>query len=719
MKHKLYKFILTLCVLSLSSVSGMARVTAGDADFGIPEDADFIPAMIMVDDDDIAGEIESLKSRGVQVLRNRGNILLTLFPVNYDFSTLRRSRGVRKFEVKPRFNRPAMDKAREFNNAYYINEGFDIPQSFNGKGVVIGVCDIGMDTRHVNFLSEDGSECRIRRVVHYQELQGKRDVYATPEEIYNWQTDNVEEWHATHVTGIAAGAYSPNGLQSLAPAADIVFSASQLSDVGLLAGVEDIIDYAKEVGKPAVINLSMGNNLGPHDGTSLFTQYLDRCADDAIICISAGNDGLPEANSGVSLSYNFTNPSKDLTVLTTNWNGFHNYGEAQVWSADDTPVDFTIEFFNEVAGESNVVVKSFHFDEGNPSLEYRFSADPSDADYDELFASVYNEGEIQVKAGVNALNNRFNITVDLDCYTDINSPASPKWSKYWPGIRLSAPVGTHVDIFGGGDIFLRKCGSDPAPDNKMSISDLATGYRTITVGMTNNRSQETYINGVVEDTGYPEGQVCQRSSYGTLLDGRVMPMTCAPGAIVISSISSPFLANYPGSEVYTNAIAEIDGQKYYWASNVGTSMSTPYVVSAIASWVQAKPNLTAEEAQELVRQTNSSDYPDSSNPRHGQGWFNPYAGLVKIFEDTGSTGVPAPEINGVDMKLSFGSLCVSNFGNPGAKLSIVNVNAVAVLSVEVPEGLSSFDLSSLSSGVYLAVFENRHGLRKITKLLIP
>lgn len=53
------------------------------------------------------------------------------------------------------------------------------------------------------------------------------------------------------------GAGSP--YVGIARDADIVVSTSTLTDVGLLAGVEDIIDYAKEVGKPCVINLSMGN----------------------------------------------------------------------------------------------------------------------------------------------------------------------------------------------------------------------------------------------------------------------------------------------------------------------------------------------------------------------------------------------------------------------------------------------------------------------------
>ena len=717
---KKYAFFFFLFASALCAVNpSYAKTAGGDADFDPDDEAKFIPAMAMVTDEDVEGAIASLEAQGIQVLRHRGNILLTLIPTEFNVSTLRKAKGVRKIEYSRRYNKPAMEKARQFNDAYLINEGMDLPMPYDGTGVVIGVCDIGMDTRHVNFLSADGSECRIRRVVHYQEEQGLRDVYSTPQEIYDWETDTDEDWHATHVVGIAAGAYSANGMQSLAPGADIVFTASQLSDVGLLAGVEDIIDYAKEVGKPAVINLSMGNTLGPHDGTSLFTQYLDRCIDDAIICISAGNNGEAANAAGYTLVKSFTSSDKSVSVLTTNWNGFYNYGEAQVWSENDSPVNLTLFLHSDsYPAEEEVFLKTLNFTETS-EMTFRMSADPSDPDYDEVFASHFLEGDIVVKGGVSALNNRFNITVDLDCYTETASQwSNGDWAAYWPAIRVEGEPGQTIDIYAGGEIFLRGVSGNTWPGSTRSISDLATGHRTISVGMSNNRQSETYIDGRVEETRYEEGKVCPVSSYGTLLDGRVLPMTVAPGAVVISSISTPLLRKYPEAISSTNLVAEVDGNSYYWASNVGTSMSCPFVVSAIATWLQADPSLTAEEAVEIIKKTNVTDYPEPSNPRHGQGWFSPYAGLKEVVKKSGSVGVVSPGSLGVDMKYQNGWLRVANFSGSPSSLSVFSMSGSRVHSASVEEGHLSFDLNSLASGVYTVLIENNAGLRKVMKLFV-
>ncbi len=40
-------------------------------------------------------------------------------------------------------------------------------------------------------------------------------------------------------------------------------------------GIKYIYDYAESVGKPCVINMSLGYHIGPHDGTSTFDRICD------------------------------------------------------------------------------------------------------------------------------------------------------------------------------------------------------------------------------------------------------------------------------------------------------------------------------------------------------------------------------------------------------------------------------------------------------------
>lgn len=100
-------------------------------------------------------------------------------------------------------------------------------------------------------------------MVSFDEPINQRIVLDTPEEIAEWTTDNEDNFHGTHVCNIMAGSYKANNLYGMAPGADIVMTSSLGYDVGLLAGCEEIVAYAKSVGKPAVINLSFSSYTGP------------------------------------------------------------------------------------------------------------------------------------------------------------------------------------------------------------------------------------------------------------------------------------------------------------------------------------------------------------------------------------------------------------------------------------------------------------------------
>lgn len=745
--QKLYYTFLFSIILSITAV---AQTAGGDFDFETSDEDTHIPAMVLVDDGDMDGAREELLEMGAIILRERKDIMLVLLPLDYNSaggedegnndsddqeseteeeediiegdsavapSGMRKLRHSRIIErSRPRYNHPAMDVAKDFNNAFRINQGDELPQPFDGSGVVVGICDIGFDARHPNFLTADGKECRIRRVVQYKETKGQRKVYYTPEEIYAWETDNPDDWHATHVTGIAAGAY-PNGYQGLASGADIVFTGSQLSDVGLLAGVEDIIEYAKEVKKPCVINLSMGNTLGPHDGSSLFSRYLDYCTEDAIICISAGNDG-DGAGAVRHMGFDFTEAKQTVRVRTTNWDGLSNTGMAQVWSRDENPFTVSLFLFNEVSSAGHVFFEDIDF--SNPERgAWRVSANEGDPDFDPMFAEYYKSGYVKITGGWSYLNGRFYAEMEFDCQTDIISPNSPNknWAQYWPGIRVNSAPDNHIDVVIDNYNFLRTGGDTPALNNDMSISDLATGHKVISVGMAINHETIECFNGYVENVGTP-GTIHPNSSYGTLLDGRVLPVTVAPGAGVISSMSSPFVAEHPDEADWCSAKAEYEGKEVYWKTNTGTSMSCPYVVGAIATWLQAYPLLSAEEALHIVQKTNTQNYPDEANPRHGQGWFNAHSGILEALE-LSALGIEQPvEMPGIAVKFDGRRLVVGNLNDESVRLKVYSMTGMLVKSESVREGTNEINLSDLTPGVYTAVIESAAGFRKVIKLFV-
>lgn len=676
------------------------------------------PTLIKVNEEEIEEAIADLKSSGAIVPYHRGDIIIAFIPFD-NISSLQKNKRIKTVERSfPRKNELTMDEARNFMGAFRINEGLGgLPQPFDGKGVVIGITDIGFDSRHPNFMNSDLSECRIRQVSQYIETKGIRIIHTDPQEIYDWETDTDVNWHATHVMGIAAGAYSANNFHSLAPAADIVFSGSELYDAGILAGVEDIIAYAKSVDKPAVINLSVGNSVGPKDGSSLFTQYLDRCVDDAIICISSGNDGT--TNKG--LRYEFTEENRVIQFGAADWSALNNYFEVDAWSADSSPLKFTFYFKNNLNAANNRYFETVDFSDPGTTT-WRVSADPDDPDYNELFASNYYTGYIKATGGISPYNGRFNIIIEADCKTDILSPsaiaAGKEWALDWPGFKFEAEPGTKVDFTcGGGSTFLNTQGGFPSPTTELSISNLATGFRTIVVGMTNNKEYEILHDGTKMEHGYKKGEINPYSSYGTLIDGRVLPHTCAPGWVVVSSLSAPFLRANPYFLEYVNTIEEINGENAYWASMSGTSMSCPYVVSVIATWLQADPTLKGEEAKDIILATNNTSLPDFSDPRNGYGWIDPYAGMQMVLSNS-ALNIREPSLEHVAFRYGEGIIDITNLSGAPVTLELVAISGINKMKRRIDNGFHSISLPSLEPGVYIVNLRNETGMRKTSKIFV-
>ena len=248
--------------------------------------ANFLPTLIKIYDE---SEIDEYLEAGVKIERRRGDLLLCYFPDTEDDvvtipngkksesgeetqnldsqgipsdspqAKLLKSRGNNSFRLqKGKIITPALDKSTEIYNAGSIQSGEGFKTPFTGKGIVVGFCDIGFDPLHPTFLDANGHS-RVKRITQYREREGIRKVIEGDEAYAEWITDSIDKNHATHVGGILAGGGANSPYKGIAYDSDIVVSLSTLTDFGLLMGVEDIIDYAKEVGKPSVINLSMGN----------------------------------------------------------------------------------------------------------------------------------------------------------------------------------------------------------------------------------------------------------------------------------------------------------------------------------------------------------------------------------------------------------------------------------------------------------------------------
>lgn len=665
--------------------------------FGSRSDRTHNPGMVELDD---LSEIERLESLGVRILHRRGMLALAYFPIDFrDHGT--RSCGAEIIERPPRVS-ASLDCARA-RGADTMQAGSGLPQGYTGRGVVVGLCDIGIDTRHPAFLTPDGTASRISAVYEYKEAYGSRRVMTSPGEIYRWRTDTIDHRHATHVAGILAGTPAGNPWYGVATDAEIVVSTSMLSDVGLLAGAEDIVAYARSVGKPAVVNLSMGSCLGPHDGSSFFCRYLDLIGEEALVVLSAGNHGL----SDMSIRHIFDTDADPLRFRLSNtaWDNVHIRGALQAWcDGPDPRLSFSLRVMD-TRSWTKAWDSPLYMDASNPSspaaASWQISSDPMSPAYDAGWARYFS-GWMRAVQYIDPANSRRCLEFSYD-YTAREIKPEEGWGAHHTALCIYGDAGTGLTVVcDGQSSLLRQYGSGPAPGPGFSFSDLATGRNTISVGMYNTRTQGPSVESGTAEYGLEVGAVNPNSSYATLADGRVMPLTVAPGAVVISAASAPYQeALEEGDSGELAAVCTTPyGMEAIYTPGTGTSMSAPYVAGCLAAWLEADPTLDISRVQAIIEETNRPADLHPEDPRNGRGWFDPVAGLRHILETNSISGTTLS--GGNPLRLSGPRIHVTL--PVASDLTVYTPDGRQTAHISLPAGFSEVDTRTLGlpPGLYIA-----------------
>lgn len=682
---------LRIPVFALALLVGVFLSLAGESE---PE---YRPSIIQIADD---AAIEQLESQGVVVWHHRGDMVLALVPVAQT-RDIRKMRGVRHVE-RDRYIVQAMDTARTMFGADRIGKGEDLPMPYDGTGVVVGLCDIGLDPNHIAFKDAQGNS-RVKKIASFNELRNERVIVTEPDEIAAWTTDTPDNYHGTHVANIMAGSYKANNLYGMAPGADIVMTSSLGYDMGLLSGCEEILAYAKSVGKPAVINLSFSSYTGPKDGTSLFCRYLELLGQEAIVCLAAGNTG----GSRVARRIDFT-PGYKWRGRIVSDTGLDLMGFADAWSDDARPINACVFVYRQEKEDNGEILTPVYEGVVNGEkgpFRYLLSSrtDPE-------FAK-YMSGEVLVEGYVNHLNGRWvtEVSYNTSCAESMSGecPDSPKYTLV---VEYSADPGVHADICI--DCQYSRFSTIPGyynPQSVFSISDLCTGHNVVSVGMYNSSRWIKTLGGLVQKWNEEVPSTNALSSYGTLRDGRVMPIVCAPGSPIVSACSRYFLQKYPGQEPDMSAKATVGGETYHWNICAGTSMASPYVAGVVACWAQAIPDLTVEDVKDALGATNVRDYDNEpADPHDGCGWLSPYEALKHLIKEA---GVTAGSVDGAAPAVVIRGDVAEIFNPRGGTLhvAVYDMTGVRRMSVVSDEPVSEVALDSLEPGVYSIVISKSAG----------
>lgn len=592
-----------------------------------------------------------------------------------------------------------LNLARQEAGTDQIHKGTDLPKAYTGEGVVVGVVDAGFDYMHAAFRRPADGALRIKRVWEQRATTldgasapakyGYGIELNTPELIEKAQGDSDSNSHGTHVAAIAAGsdAYKDGAYVGNAPDADIVLVALDLNastNADISNAVQYIFDYADEVGKPCVVNLSLGNQDGPHDGTSTFDTMTDAMQGPGRLIVGAAGNHRTDA-----FHIDHTFATADAAPLRT----FVKYkvapsnsvsgGTIEIWG--EKGVDFTVDIaaystFNKKDARSTTVYPA----EGVTDVDF----------------GKYATGTWKVASEVSPLNGKPHVVL-TSALTSIRN-------NYAIALTVTPKTAGRVNIWSDNTYLAlesRDIEGFSAPDAASStLCEIGgTGKRILTVGSYTTRNEYTTNGGQQATLQETVGDLSSFSSYGPTVDGRMKPNITAPGCFIISAVSNN---DASGNLMYAE-YNENFGRYNQYGYMQGTSMASPFVAGIVATWLQAYPQLTPEQLHEIVQNTARKDNFTATAPdsNWGYGKINALDGLRQCIEkqETGCVSVAMPfdgtvRITDGNIVLGFArdtqvTLCLTSMtGSTLFSKQLGKRSAGETLSVAVPQ---------LPKGVYL------------------
>lgn len=591
--------------------------------------------------------------------------------------------------------------------------------TYTGAGVITGLFDNGFDMHNPTFRRNGRS--RVSRMWHYSDENGACTEYANPELIDLIVTDNADNHHGSHVLGTIAGSHPDyDTYNGVATDAELAIACGPLYDANIADGVARIAGYARSEGKPCVINLSISDFIGPRDGTDPFSRALadaTSASGDAILVVSAGNYNTEGKSFSRILSPD--DPALRTFVLPEMWIN-KGMGVLSVWSGDSRPLKLKLVMVESRNGEDILAEFDVPADpeqplfiatsELNDYYDVEFINDPSfDSAYVNSFVAAYYDGN-------ESTNGRpcYYLEFQLEINREFNTG-----SRRAIGIIAEGAEGQRVDMTLSTD-YLQLHGlwvkgwSNGA--DELSISSMAAADGAVCVGAWVSRPVWSDLNGneqtMYGDYVYTEGDIAPWSSRGVLVDGRTLPHTAAPGAALISVLSTPYMAQHPDNFAIV-AQHESAGRTDYWAAEYGTSMSAPVVAGAIALWLEADPSLTAYDVLDIIATTSRNDaFTENDTVAWGAGKFDAEAGLREVLNRRSALAGPsAVGEHGISAKrISENLMDVSLPGAEFFTAELYDLSGRAVASVKGVDGCAQLPVGGLAKGVYL-VRAGRHCLK--------
>lgn len=673
----------------------------------------YVSAFIKID-----GNIDksSLAEYGVKLNAQAGNIYTSLIPINQIENVLS-TEGLEYLEIGHKVE-PKLDAAREQTWVNLVHNGTNLSQSYTGDGVVVGVIDFGFDYTHPTFYNAEFSQYRISRAWEQHETGTPPTGFSYGNEIIgqtsllNDEYSSTSSSHGTHVAGIAAGSGSAlsDNYKGVAYESELVLVNLGSSNTGVQDAVSYIFDYANSVGKPAVVNMSLGTHIGPHDGTSILDQTFDILAGEGKILVgAAGNEG----DKKLHLDYDLGSDETVYSFLTFPGNTEHPSAGTtfiDIWGEPDEDFTFAINVYNIDAGEYEDYTD---YISTSTDGTYNFTLQDSDT----LFSDEVNVS-ISVEHS-NPHNSKPHVYIQFD-----NTDQDESGDIYDYVMLEINGTNTGFDAWcsGAGEALFTNLGaSSPIIDGNtnLTVGEIGgTANSIITVGAYNSKNSFTDFQGNTHTFSFEVGEIASFSSLGPTVDGRTKPDITAPGNKIISSVNS-FDANYTNTnpEVVANLY---NGTDYWWfASKQGTSMASPMVAGIVALWLQADPTLTPSEIKQLMQNNSWTDSYTGSVPNNtwGYGKIDAHS-TIEVIEST----LNLEDYKDIQIKVypnpTSGYVFIESNIADISQIKILNILGQTLIEQKNLSGeTNKIDLSSFENGMYILSIKTTDNKITTTRIL--
>ena len=532
-----------------------------------------------------------------------------------------------KFLDPGKVHHPLLDVSVPETGAKLLHSGFINNTPYKGAGAIVLIYDTGIDWKHLDFRKAgDTTKSRILFIwdqtltpiagesspsglgygVEYTQTQIENELNGTKRGVVR---EKDIDGHGTHVASTAAGngqAFN-NKYIGMAPEADIIVvkggDGSFLS-IQEIDGLTYAQNRAAQRGEPIVVNMSLGGQVGSHDGTNDDEVAVDNFVKNAgrVVCIAAGNDG----ENPIHINGTVSNGSPAVITVTV-----PTYRPNSGTENDEFTLDIWLLNSNAV----NLKVTS------PTGMTY---STPADSSIDGLNRP---EGTIDTWNYIDSINMHRDIQVWIHDAT-VSIPKSGTWTvTLTPTVGAVSFDGWLDSELGDGSVSANLTGGNT---NK-TVAMPGTAAGAITVG-----AYETKWSWVTSSGSYPyytegdrTGNISSFSSIGPTADNRQKPDIAAPGQGIVAALSS--------NDVTESASDIIVSNKYF--IDQGTSMSCPHVTGGVALLLGAKSSLTAAQIKNYFTSTARTDVFTSStvwNASWGYGKMDIYKAMANAVGASGS-----------------------------------------------------------------------------------